>query len=121
MKLRLTLLLAFPFFFTLSTISLNAAVDTLTILHVNDTHSCLAPLAPRNPDFDLTPAILDTACHYGLTPAGIPLLSANLVLDDPSVQDLKNFIKPYIIKEYDSMKVGIFGLTTPSTNIFSQP
>ena len=187
MKLRLTLLLAFPFFFTLSTISLNAAVDTLTILHVNDTHSCLAPLAPRNPDlsgtqggiaraasvigltkmteanvltlhagdsfigdmffnnyygaaefqlmnmigfdamtvgnheFDLTPAILDTACHYGLTPAGIPLLSANLVLDDPSVQDLKNFIKPYIIKEYGSMKVGIFGLTTPSTNIFSQP
>ena len=187
MKLRLTLLLAFPFFFTLSTISLNAAVDTLTILHVNDTHSCLAPLAPRNPDlsgtqggiaraasvigltkmtetnvltlhagdvfigdmffnnyfgvaefqimsmlgfdamtvgnheFDLTPAILDTACHYGLTPGGFPLLSANLVLDDPSVQDLKNFIKPYIIKEYDSMKVGIFGLTTPSTNIFSQP
>ena len=187
MKLRLTLLLAFPFFFTLSTISLNAAVDTLTILHVNDTHSCLAPLAPRNPDlsgtqggiaraasvigltkmtetnvltlhagdvfigdmffnnyfgvaefqimsmlgfdamtvgnheFDLTPAILDTACHYGLTPGGFPLLSANLVLDDPSVQDLKNFIKPYIIKEFGSMKVGIFGLTTPATNMISQP
>ena len=123
---------------------------------MNDTHSCLAPLAPRNPDlsgtqggiaraasvigltkmtetnvltlhagdsfigdmffnnyfgaaefqimdvlgfdamtvgnheFDLTPAQLDTACHYGLMPGGFPLLSANLILDDPSVQDLKN-------------------------------
>ncbi len=154
---------------------------------MNDTHSCLAPLAPRNPDlsgtqggiaraasvigltkmtetnvltlhagdsfigdmffnnyfgaaefqlmnmigfdamtvgnheFDLTPAILDTACHYGLSPAGFPLLSANLILDDPSVQDLKNFVKPYIIKDYGSMKVGIFGLTTPEANMTSQP
>ena len=187
MKLKATLSLAFLLFFAFSSISLNAAVDTLTILHVNDTHSCLAPLAPRNPDlsgtqggiaraasviglikmtetnvltlhagdsfigdmffnnyfgaaefqimnmlgfdamtvgnheFDLTPAILDTACHYGLSPAGFPLLSANLILDDPSVQDLKNFIKPYIIKEFGAMKVGIFGLTTPSTNMISQP
>ena len=187
MKLKVTFSLALLLFFGLSISRLNAEVDTLTILHVNDTHSCLAPLAPRNPDlsgtqggiaraasvigltkmtetnvltlhagdsfigdmffnnyfgaaefqlmnmlgfdamtvgnheFDLTPAILDTACHYSLLPSGFPLLSANLVLDDPSVQDLKNFIKPYIIKEYDSMKVGIFGLTTPSTNIFSQP
>ena len=187
MKLKVTFSLLLVLFFGFSISRLNAAVDTLTILHVNDTHSCLAPLAPRNPDlsgtqggiaraasvigltkmtetnvltlhagdsfigdmffnnyfgaaefqimnmlgfdamtvgnheFDLTPAILDTACHYGLTPGGFPLLSANLVLDDPSVQDLKNFIKPYIIKEYGSMKVGIFGLTTPSANMISQP
>jgi len=172
---------------TIFLISTAKSQDTLTILHVNDTHSCLTPLAPRNLDlsgtqggvaraasvigltkmtetnvltlhagdsfigdmffnnyfgaaefqlinmlgfdgmtvgnheFDLTPAILDTACHYGLLPSGFPLLSANLILDDPSVQDLKNFIKPYIIKEFGPMKVGIFGLTTPSTNLISQP
>ena len=27
--------------------NISAQADTLTILHVNDTHSCLAPLAPR--------------------------------------------------------------------------
>ena len=69
----------------------------------------------------MTPALLDTACHYGLSPVGFPLLSANLILDDPSVQDLKNFIQPYIIKDFGSMKVGIFGLTTPEANITSQP
>lgn len=187
MKLKVTFSIVFVLFFGLSSSKVTAAVDTLTILHVNDTHSCLAPLAPRNPDlsgtqggiaraasvigltkmtetnvltlhagdsfigdmffnnyfgaaefqllnmlgfdamtvgnheFDLTPAILDTACHYGLLPSGFPLLSANLILDDPSVQDLKNFIKPYIIKEFGAMKVGIFGLTTPSANMISQP
>lgn len=187
MKLKIAFSLALFLSLGLSISVLNAAIDTLTILHVNDTHSCLAPLAPRNPDlsgtqggiaraasiigltkmtetnvltlhagdsfigdmffnnyfgaaefqlmnmlgfdamtvgnheFDLTPAILDTACHYGLLPTGFPLLSANLILDDPSVQDLKNFIKPYMIKEFGSLKVGIFGLTTPTANMISQP
>lgn len=187
MKLKITFSLALVLLFGFSINRVNAAVDTLTILHVNDTHSCLGPLAPRNLDlsgtqggvaraasvigltkmtetnvltlhagdsfigdmffnnyfgaaefqimsmlgfdamtvgnheFDLTPAILDSACHYGLPPGSFPLLSASLILDDPSVQDLKNFIKPYIIKEFGSMKVGIFGLTTPTTNVYSQP
>ncbi|NWF88697.1 MAG: metallophosphatase [Ignavibacteriaceae bacterium] len=187
MNLKINFSLAIFLIVVFLTFELIAAADTLTILHVNDTHSCLAPLAPRNPDlsgtqggiaraasvigltkmtetnvltlhagdsfigdmffnhyfgaaefqimnmlgfdamavgnheFDLTPAILDTACHYGLLPSGFPLLSANLILDDPSVQDLKNFIKPYIIKEFGSLRVGIFGLTTPTANMISQP
>lgn len=161
--------------------------DTLTILHVNDTHSCLAPLGPRtstlegtqggiaraatfvgmmrqtypdlmllhagdvfvgdlffnkyfgvpelqlmqslgfdamavgNHEFDLTPAILDTALSNAFPSGGFPLVSANAVLEHPDVQHLKTFIKPYTIKLVGSLKVGIFGMTTPSTNILSQP
>ncbi len=172
----------------LSTAGVAQTSDTLTILHLNDTHSCLAPAGPRNAllegqsggvaraasiigaakmrernvltlhagdysigdifynlyfgvaelkilqqlgvdaialgnhEFDLTPvalqASLDTAFAQG-TP--IPMLSANLVLDDPGVQGLKRWVKPFVIKQYGGMKVGIFGLTTPATNLLSQP
>ncbi len=164
-----------------------ASTDTLTILHVNDTHSCLAPLGPRtstlegtqggiaraatfigmmrqtypdllllhagdvfvgdlffnryfgvpelqimqslgfdamavgNHEFDLTPAILDTALSTAFPAGGFPLVSANTVLDHPDVQHLKTFIKQYTIKQVGNVKVGIFGMTTPSTNILSQP
>jgi 5'-nucleotidase / UDP-sugar diphosphatase len=49
------------------------------------------------------------------------LLSASTNLEDPAVAPLKQFIKPYIIKQVGSIKVGIFGLTTPATNLLSQP
>ena len=173
-------------FFMLS-FNISAQVDTLTILHFNDTHSCLAPLAPRasnlegtrggiaraatligmtkmsdpnvlvlhggdsfignlffnkyygaaelqllnqigvdamaigNHEFDLTPAILDTALKIAFPSGGFPLLSANLILDDPAVQSLKNYIKPFVIKQLGNIKVGLFGMITPETNYFSQP
>ena len=165
-----------------------AQVDTLTILHINDTHSTLSPLGPRtsdlqgtqggiaraasvigearmsdpnvlvlhagdvfigdlffnqffgvpefklmkelgfdamtvgNHEYDLGPLTLDGALREAFTPdSGFPLLSANSILDDPSVADLKNYISPYTIKQLGNIKVGIFGLTTPEANLLSQP
>ncbi len=178
----LTIVIFFAFYF-----SVYAQIDTLTILHFNDTHSCLAPLAPRtenldgtrggiartatligmtkmtdqnvlvlhagdsfigdiffnkyygaaelqllnsigvdamavgNHEFDLTPVVLDTALKMAFPSGGFPLLSANLILEDPSLQSLKNFIKPFIVKQIGNIKVGLFGMITPETNFFSQP
>jgi 5'-nucleotidase len=178
-------LLAFVLFLN---IFLAAQTDTITILHVNDTHSCLAPLGPRtsglegtqagisraatiigmtkmieqnvltlhagdvfigdlffnrfigvpefqlmkqfgfdamsvgNHEFDLTPAYLDTSLRNSFLPGdGFPLLSANLNLDDPEVEPLQDYIFPYTIKQFGNIKIGIFGLLTPETNLFSQP
>ena len=162
-------------------------IDTLTILHVNDSHSNLSPLGPREPtlegtqgsiaraatligqtmmqdpnvlllhagdvfigdfffnvffgvaefqmmlslgfdamavgnhEFDLTPAVLQASLETAFTTGSFPLLSANLNLEDPGVSGLKDYISPYTIKEVGNVKVGIFGMTTPETNIFSQP
>jgi 5'-nucleotidase/UDP-sugar diphosphatase len=166
----------------------SAQTDTITILHMNDSHSGLAPSGPRgkdlngtrggiaraatvigytkltepnvltlhagdfsvgdilynayfgvpelrllsalgldamavgNHEFDLTPAtlkqVLDTSFSLG---GGFPLLSANCILDDTLVRSLKKYIQPYSIKTYGMTKVGIFGLTTPETNLLSQP
>jgi len=159
----------------------------LTILHINDTHSNLAPLGPRNAnlegtqggiarsasvigqammedpnvvllhagdmfigdlffnqffgvpelqmmlslgydamavgnhEFDLGPAVLQMALEEAFANGSFPLLCANINLDDPNVSGLQNYISPYTIKEFDDFKVGIFGLLTPETNVFSQP
>ena len=164
-----------------------AQIDTVTILHLNDTHSTLAPIGPRdallkgslggiaraasiigmtkmeepnalllhagdlfigdmffnqyfgvaefqmllslgcdamtvgNHEFDLTPATLKTALDSSFVEGSFPLLSANTILDDPGVQGLKQYIKPYITKQVGNVKVGIFGLTTPATNVLSLP
>ena len=78
-------------------------------------------MAVGNHEFDLTPAVLYQSLEAAFPRGGFPLLSANTHLDDPAVQPLKKHIKPYIIKRIGSIKVGIFGLTTPSTNLLSQP
>ncbi len=162
-------------------------VDTVTIIHVNDTHSNLASIGPRwsdlkgslggiaravsliglqkmsnpnplllhagdafigdlfynayfgvpelqimkglgfhamavgNHEFDLTPAALHGAWKVAFADGGFPLLSANLILDHPAVDSLKQYIKPYTIVQFGNVKVGIFGMTTPSTNLISQP
>ncbi len=186
MKLATTILAMCLIFLT--AIRCNAQTDTITILHVNDSHSGLAPYGPRgtdlkgtrggiaraasvigytkmteknvltlhagdfsvgdifynayfgvpelrilsalgcdamavgNHEFDLTPAtlkqVLDTAFVGG---GAFPLLSANCVLEDSTVRSLKKYIQSYTIKTYGSTKVGVFGLTTPSTNLLSQP
>ena len=79
-------------------------------------------MAVGNHEFDLTPSTLqialDTAFAAGQT---FPLLSANLILEDDAVKGLKKYIQPYTIKQVGGMKVGIFGMTTPETNLLSQP
>ncbi len=164
-----------------------AQCDTLTILHVNDTHSNLASGGPRladlegtrggiaraasligslrmnnpntlllhagdvfigdlffnvyfgaaelqlmqqlgfdamavgNHEFDLTPQVLNSALDNAFTSGSFPLLSANLSLDAPEVQGLRKYISPFVVKQVGALKVGIFGMTTPETNVQSQP
>ncbi len=74
-----------------------------------------------NHEFDLTPATFLQSVSAAFAEGSFPLLSANLVLEDPAVQPLKNYVFPYTIKEYGNTKVGIFGLTTPATNLLSSP
>lgn len=163
------------------------AQDTLTILHLNDTHSMLAPMAPRtedlkgtvggiaraatvigmtkmtdpnvltlhagdafvgdfffnafagiaefrllnaigldvmtigNHEFDLGPAVLKMTLDSSLAAGGFSVVSSNLILEDPQVAPLKNYIKPYTVKQIGKLKAGIFGLVTPAANILSSP
>lgn len=163
------------------------AQQTITILHLNDTHSTLAPLGPRDESLNgkqggiaratslialernLDPALLllhagdisvgDLFFNYGfqvpeltwmnmmdfdamavgnhefdLTPAALlgslqnvfplpsdafPLLGANI--NAGAVPDLDAYISDYTTKTIGTVKVGIFGLLTPETNILSLP
>ena len=161
--------------------------DTITIIHVNDTHSTLAPIGPRNAslegtlggiaraatliamlqatnpnsiflhagdfsigdlfynvyfgvpelrilsslgckamavgnhEWDLTPSTLLASLDSGFVGGRFPLLSANTILDDPAVRPMKKYIQPCVIENAGGIRVGIFGLTTPATNILSQP
>lgn len=163
------------------------AQDTLTIVHVNDTHSTLAPMAPRtddlkgtrggiaraaavieatkktepnvltlhggdamigdlfynttfgiaelrlinalgfdamalgNHEFDLGPKKLCEAFDSSLTVGGFSIVSSNLILEDPELCRLKSIVKPFLIKEYGKLKVGVFSLLTPGTNLLSSP
>ncbi len=176
------------FLITIFSTIILAQMDTITILHVNDSHSTLEAIGPRdanlegtqggisraatvigmtkmteqnvltlhggdvfigdfffnkflgvaefqlmaslgfdamavgNHEFDLTPAYLDTALRNSFPPGyGFPLISSNVNLDDPTVQPLKDYIFPFITKQVGNVKVGMFSLLTPETNLFSQP
>lgn len=176
-------------FFAAFLTSTSAQIDTLTILHLNDTHSTLSSVGPRdaslhgsqggiaraatviessrmtdpnvlflhagdysigdlfynayfgvpelqllkslgldamtvgNHEWDLTPSTLLGALQTAFPdPAdGFPLLSANTDLSDPSLAALRNYILPYTIIQKGNIKVGIFGMTTPETNLTSNP
>ena len=183
-KLILILLLG------ISTLIINVrGQDTLTILHLNDTHSTLAAVGPRNGslqgtqggiaraatiigmtkmtdsnvlllhagdysigdlfynvyfgvpelqilkslgldamtvgnhEWDLTPSTFLASLEASFKPGeGFRLLSANLIFPETTSYDtLKDYIFPYTIKQAGNIKVGIFGLTTPETNILSLP
>jgi len=164
-----------------------AQPDTLTILHVNDSHSTLEAIGPRdanlkgtlggisriatlvgmtkmtepnvlflhagdisigdvffnkyfqvpelqilgslgldaitlgNHEFDLGPEASLGSLQYVFPDPNnsFPLLSANT--DFTAVPDMQNYMKEYVIKQYGNAKVGIFGLTTPETNLTSSP
>ncbi len=183
---KIFVLIQLCFFLTLSD-QVYSQIDTLTILHLNDTHSCLAPLGPRdeqlkgtqggiaraatiikntksektnvltlhagdmsigdilfnnyfiipelqimeslgfdavvlgNHEFDLTPITLLYELLNLNPESSLSILGSNLIIDDPSLQQLRGIVKNTTIKEFDNLKVGIFGLTTPETNLFSQP
>jgi len=175
--------------FLLFTTVLFSQPDTLTILHVNDSHSTLEAIGPRdanlkgtlggisriatlvgmtkmtepnvlflhagdisigdlffnkyyqvpelqilnaigvdaitlgNHEFDLGPEALLGSLQYAfpVSTDAFPLLTANIDFSDPSISDLQNYVTSYTIKEFGDLKVGIFGLTTPATNLISNP
>ena len=76
-----------------------------------------------NHEFDLGPeALLGSISYVFPDPAdAFPLLTANVDFSDPTISVLENYVDEYIIKEFGDVKVGIFGLTTPATNLLSNP
>ncbi|MFA7361525.1 MAG: 5'-nucleotidase C-terminal domain-containing protein [Candidatus Kapaibacterium sp.] len=78
----------------------------------------LDAIAVGNHEFDAGPQVLYNSLDSGFHKNAVPLVSANLNLN--GFPALNEFIYPYIIKQYDSVKVGIFGLTIndPSSNPF---
>lgn len=65
-----------------------------------------------NHEFDLGPSTLNDVLTAGFTGGSFPVLSANL--DLTGFPQLGDFIQPYTIKNFGSVKVGIFGMTIPS-------
>lgn len=87
-------------------------------------------MALGNHEFDAGPDLLTEVITntFGLVPdyvnePDIPLLSANLEIPAsyPNAPVLAGHIHPYTIVERGPFKIGIIGLTTPSTNATSMP
>ncbi len=76
-----------------------------------------------NHEFDLGPeALLGSISYVFPYPAdAFPLLTANVDFSDATISALESYIDEYTIKEFGDVKVGIFGLTTPATNLLSNP
>jgi 2',3'-cyclic-nucleotide 2'-phosphodiesterase (5'-nucleotidase family) len=74
-----------------------------------------------NHEFDLTPPILTMILGESFKDGAIPILCANADFSDPSLSDLKNLVQPYKIFEKNGVKIGVFGLITPSTVQLSNP
>jgi 5'-nucleotidase len=175
--------------FALFSITIFSQPDTLTILHVNDSHSTLEAIGPRdanlkgtlggvsrvatlvgmtkmtepnvlflhagdisigdvffnkyfqvpelqilsalgldamtlgNHEFDLGPLALLGSLSYAFPTAtdAFPILTANVDFSDPTISGLEDYVDAYTVKEFGNLKVGIFGLTTPATNLLSSP
>ena len=75
-----------------------------------------------NHEFDLTPGglqgILSVSLSLGLR--DFTILSANLNYNNPEVAGLGNLVGAMYTKDNGTIKVGVFGLTTPQTNFYSQ-
>ncbi|HMQ67720.1 MAG TPA: 5'-nucleotidase C-terminal domain-containing protein [Ignavibacteria bacterium] len=69
-------------------------------------------LTVGNHEFDLGPQTLFEVLYAGFENGSFPVLSANL--DLTGFPELSNFVQPYTIKEYEGVKVGIFGMTIPA-------
>jgi len=75
-----------------------------------------------NHEFDLTPtALLGSYVQAFETGDPIQVVSANVILDDPAVEPLKAYVSAHTIINVDGIKVGVFGMTTPETNLLSLP
>jgi 5'-nucleotidase len=78
-------------------------------------------MAVGNHEFDLTPDVLLGGLQKSFSPEeGFPLIASNLIFDG-TIPELEAYIEPYTVIEKGPIKVGIFSLLTPSTNLFSMP
>jgi len=184
MKLSLLVLLGFCLIL-LFPAGVQSQEDTLTILHLSDTHSHLVPFGPKdevgkgtiggiaraasvvrsikqftsnvltlhagdffqgdmmfnaylgvpelqilaglgfdamavgNHEFDLSPSTLESSLVKAFADGGFPLLSANLVLD--GYPSLNQYISPFIVKLVGGSRIGLFGMTSPTANLYSSP
>jgi 5'-nucleotidase/UDP-sugar diphosphatase len=73
-----------------------------------------------NHEFDLTSTGLLGVLSVADPSGSLSLLCANLNLANPDVAPLQNFVGALMTKEVGTVKVGIFGMTTPQTNFYSQ-
>lgn len=69
-------------------------------------------MAPGNHEYDFGSVNLNEINEQ----LNFPMLSANI-----KTTEGKDVFKPYIVKEFDGVKVGIFGLTTPETYYKTHP
>ncbi len=158
----------------------DGAIDTLTIIHVNDSHSNLAPYGAAEyggiaqaasiigmwkmtepnpilvhagdfmvgtlmfntyfgvPELQILNAIgFDALClgnhEFDVGPTDLAGILATAQLDSAfdvictnavnldSVPALKAIVRPYAIEQRGNLKVGLLGLTTPATNVESNP
>ncbi|MFA5012700.1 MAG: 5'-nucleotidase C-terminal domain-containing protein [Ignavibacteria bacterium] len=78
----------------------------------------LDAIAVGNHDLDVGPQVLYNSLDTAFHTSAVPLVSSNLNMN--GFPSLTQFVYPYIIKHYDSVKIGIFGLTIndPSSNPF---
>jgi 2',3'-cyclic-nucleotide 2'-phosphodiesterase (5'-nucleotidase family) len=74
-----------------------------------------------NHEFDLTPAVLQLTLAGAFPSKAIPIVSANIDISDASLATLRKYVTPYIIKDVDGVKIGIFGMITPETSLLSNP
>ena len=78
-------------------------------------------MAVGNHEFDLSPLVLQMALDSAFVGGGFPLLSCNTILENDTVKTLKKYILPWTVIRRGNVTIGIFGLTTPATNILSNP
>lgn len=75
-----------------------------------------------NHEFDLTPlGLIGSYSEAFKTGDPIPVVSANVILEHPDVAPLKNWVSNHTMLEVDGIKIGVFGMTTPETNLLSLP
>ena len=76
-------------------------------------------MAIGNHEFQYYPPTLIASLQNAGFPGLFPLLCANL--DMSGYPDLDPYVQDYVIKEYGSTRVGIFGLVTETTNTIANP
>lgn len=81
----------------------------------------LDAIALGNHEFDLTPAVLTMALDSGLLAGRAKVLSSNLIMQGDELAGLRRHVQSSTVKSYGNLKVGLFSLITPQTNMYSLP